>query len=129
MKYQYTIENLQDCKNELERGVQWYQQPNRTGVDLSDAYRKERIAELTKHHTEIAHVIKLLTNGRFHAIEEKLIQFNCIEANLNALESMMKRISPKYPKMKIKCLDSIRDILDKFFHANHLQQQSKEKFR
>ena len=28
---------------------------------------KERIAELTKQHTEIVHVIKLLTNGRFHA--------------------------------------------------------------
>ena len=89
MKYPYTIEQLQDCKQSLERDIAWYQQKNKPGVNLSDAYRKERIAELTTQHTEIAYVIRILSDGRFDAIMDEMITFNLIEANLMALAGMV----------------------------------------
>lgn len=114
-KFQFTIEQLDACIKSLDRDTEWYKQKNKRGVDFSDAYRKKRIGELTKQRTEIAHVLKLLTDGRFNAIVENLIRFNCIEARLMAVKSMVKEISPSRPKMKQECLDAIRYILEKYF--------------
>ena len=117
-KFQFTIEQLDDCIKSLNSDIQWYKQKNKPGVDLSDAYRKERIAELTKQRTEIAHIRQLLVEGRFIAIAENLIQFNLIEANLMALASMIKMITPKHRKMKQECLDLIQEMLDKYFQTD-----------
>ena len=118
MKYPYTIEQLQACKKTLERDIESYKRPNKPSVNLSDQYRKERIAERTGQLTEITHVLKLLANGRFAAIEANLIQFNGIEANLIALESMVRKISPKHSEMKQECIDVIQDVLRKYFHTH-----------
>ena len=120
MKYPYTIEQLQDCKKQLERDIAWYQQKNKPGVNLSDAYRKNRIAELTTQYTEIAYVIRILSDGRFNAILDEMIAFNLIEANLMVLESMVKKIgNPQQPKMKQECLDLIQDVLGKYFQTDN----------
>ena len=95
MKFQYTIEQLEVCKKNLERDIQWYKRKNIPGVNLSAEFRKEMVAELTAQHTEIAHAIKLLSDDRFNAIEANLRQFNMIEANLMVLESIIKKITPK----------------------------------
>ena len=118
MKYQFTIEQLDDCIKSLDSDIQWYQQKNKPGVNFSDEYRKERIGELTKQRTEIAYIRQLLANGRFTAIEENLIQFNLIEANLMVLASMVKRITPSRAKMKQECLDLIQDMLKKYFQTD-----------
>ena len=115
MKYPYTIEQLQDCKKTLERDIAWYQKPNRPGVNLSDAYRKERIDELQTQHLEIDGIIELLSSDRFNAIVDKLIDFNLIEANLMVLASMVRKIRTKHPKMKQECLRLIQDMLGKYF--------------
>ena len=118
MKFQYTIEQLEVCKKNLERDIEWYKQKNKPGVNLSAEYRKEMIAEHTAQLTEIAHVIKLLSDDRFNAIEADLIQFNLIEANLMVLESMLKKITPKRPEMKQECIDLIQEILHRFFQTD-----------
>ena len=76
MKFQYTIEQLEVCKKDLERDIQWYKRKNKPGVNLSAEYRKEMIAEHTAQLTEIVHAIKLLSDDRFNAIEANLIQFD-----------------------------------------------------
>ena len=119
MKYPYTLEQLQDCKKTLERDIAWYQQKNKPGVNLSDAYRKNRIAELTTQHTEITYVIRILSDGRFNAILDEMIAFNLIEANLMVLASMVKKIGTKQPKMKQECLDLIQDVLGKYFQTDN----------
>ena len=116
MKYPYTLEQLQDCKKQLERDIAWYEQPNRPGVELSDEYRKERIGELQTQRLEIDTIIELLSSDRFNAIVDKLIDFNLIEANLMVLASMVRKIgNPKQPKMKQECLRLIQDMLGKYF--------------
>ena len=118
MKYPYTVAQLESCKKTLERDIAWYKEKNKPGVNLSDQYRKERIAECTGQLTEVNHVLKLLADGRFTAIEANLIQFNVIEANLIALESMVRKISPKHSEMKQECIDVIQDVLGKYFHTH-----------
>ena len=115
MEFRYTLKHLQACKKRLESDIEWYKQKNKLGVNLSDEYRKNRISELTTQHTEVVYIIQLLSNDRFHAVLENLIQFNLIEANIMALESMVKMIDPKRPKMKRECLNLIKDILQKYF--------------
>lgn len=117
-KFQFTIEQLDDHLKSLDSDIQWYKQKNQQGVDLSDEYKKERIAELTKQRTEIANVRQLLADGRFTAIAENLIQFNLIEVNLMVLASMMKKVTPSCPKMKQECLDLIQEMLDKYFQMD-----------
>ena len=111
MKFQYTIEQLEDCKKALERDIEWYKRKNKPGVNLSDEYRKEMIAELATQHTEVARAIKLLSDDRFNAIEADLIRFNVIEAKLMVLASMIKKVTPKRPEMKQESIDLIQEIL------------------
>lgn len=118
MKLQYTIEQLEDVKKSLQRDIEWYQQKNRPGVNFSAGLRKERVAELITQDTEVSYVLKLLADDRFNAIVEDLIRFSCIEANLIALESMVRKISPKRSKMKQECIDLIRNILEKYFQTD-----------
>ena len=108
MKFQYTIEQLEVCKNNLERDIQWYKRKNKPGVNLSAEYRKEMIAEHTAQLTEIVHVIKLLSDDRF----------NAIEANLILLGSMIRKINPKCLGMKQECIDLIQEILHRFFQTD-----------
>ena len=118
MKFQYTIEQLEICKKNLKRDIQWYKRKNKPGVNLSAEYRKEMIAEHTAQLTEIVHAIKLLSDDRFNAIEANLIQFNTIEANLMVLESMIKKITPKRSGMKQECIDLIQEILHRYFQTD-----------
>ena len=119
MFYEDPVKALEKIKKEIERDIEWYKQPNRPGVDLSDAYRKEQIAELTKQLLEYSELIKLLTNDRFKAIVADLIRFEMIEANIVALESMVRKIGSKHhPKMRQECLDTIKHIQRKYFEGN-----------
>ena len=118
MKFQYTIEQLERSKKNLEEDIQWYKRKNKPGVNLSAKYRKEMIAEHTAQLTEIIHAIKLLSDDRFNAIEANLIQFNMIEANLILLGSMIRKINPKCLGMKQECIDLIQEILHRYFQTD-----------
>ena len=115
MFYASPIEELESIKRNIQRDIEWYKKPNRPGVNFTDAYRKERIAELTEQLAEYTHVITLLKDDRFNAIAENLIQFNCIEANLMALGSILRKISPKRPEIQQECVELTQDVLEKHF--------------
>ena len=115
MYYEDPVKALEKIKKNIERDIEWWKKPNRPGVSFTDAYRKERIAELTKYFAEYRDIVALLTNDRFKAIEADLIRFACIEANIVLIESMVKKIGSKHPNMKSECLDAIKDIQRKYF--------------
>ena len=112
------LETLENIKRSIEEDIAWYQKPNRPGVNLTDAYRQERIAELKSQLAEYTHIIKLLTDDRFNAIAENLIRFNAIEANFVALEAMVRKISPKRPKIQQECIDLVQEMLEKYFQSD-----------
>lgn len=46
MFYQNPLDCLVSEKQKVERGIEWYEKPNRKGTNYSDAHRAEQIAKL-----------------------------------------------------------------------------------
>ena len=54
------LECLQEAVNEIKDDIAWYAKPNRKGVNLSDAFRAERIAELQAFLAQYEAAISIL---------------------------------------------------------------------